>query len=358
MFALLKKRLKQIVSKFKREDIEVLEKLEEEKPAGKSEEIEKGEKRKIEKGETEEREKTKKEEVKRKEKPILARVLEIDLTERKIAKLIDELKIALIENDVAIEVANEICESVKKQLIGKRCKRGEVEKVVKHALKQAILHIFESCEKVDLMERIEKAKREKGFATLVFLGFNGVGKTLTLAKVAYLLKKHGYRCLLAAADTFRAAAIEQLSEHAQKLGVEIVKQIYGADPCAVVYDAREKARARGYDVVLADTAGRSHASRDLMRELQKICRVNQPDLKILVLDSLTGNDVVEQARRFHEAVGVDAIIMTKADVYEKGGSALSACFAIRRPIIYLGTGQTYKDLVEFDAKKAVDELVG
>jgi len=285
------------------------------------------------------------------------KLFEVELTEKRISRFLEELELLLLENDVAVEPALYICETVRKNLIGKVCKRGEVESVIKDSFRKAILEIFHQCGKVNLEEIIQRAKKEKGYATIVFLGFNGVGKTVTLAKVAALLKNKGYRVLLAAGDTFRAAAIEQLEEHAKKLSVDIVKQHYGSDAAAVIYDARMRAQSKNYDVVLADTAGRSHANVNLMEELRKICRVNQPDLKILVLDSLTGNDVIEQAKKFNSEVGVDGIILTKADVYEKGGAAISAAYAIKKPILFLGVGQGYEDLREFNEEKIVKEIL-
>ena len=186
---------------------------------------------------------------------------------------------------------------------------------------------------------------------------SGVGKTLISIGLMYLLKKRGYKCVLAAGDTFRAAAVEQLQHHGNKLGIKTIFHQYGADSAAVIYDAVKHAKANHIDVVLADTAGRTHTDRNLMDELKKVVRVNRPDLRILVIDSLTGNDAVRQAKQFHEEVGVDCIIMTKVDVNEKGGSILSVCNAIKKPILFIGTGQNYKDLREFVPEDFVTSLL-
>jgi len=191
----------------------------------------------------------------------------------------------------------------------------------------------------------------------MFLGFNGSGKTTTIAKVAKLLIKGKHRPVLAAADTFRAASIEQLEFHGDKLGIGVIKQKYGADPAAVVFDARKHAESSGLDVVLVDTAGRMHTNVNLMDELKKIARVNSPDLKILIVDSLTGNDVVEQVRMFDAGVGIDGMILTKMDVNEKGGSVMSACYVSKKPVMFIGTGQGYDDIEEFDPKKFVSKLL-
>jgi fused signal recognition particle receptor len=182
-----------------------------------------------------------------------------------------------------------------------------------------------------------------------------VHNTTTIAKFAHKLKK--YRPVLAAGDTFRAAAIDQLEEHGRRLGVKVVKHNYGADSAAVIFDAVKHAASVGSKVVLADTAGRSHSNVNLMDELKKVVRVNKPDLKVLVLDSITGNDIYDQSQLFNEAAGVDAIILTKADVYEKGGSALSASYTIKKPILYLGTGQNYDDLKDFVPEEIVKNLL-
>ena len=208
-------------------------------------------------------------------------------------------------------------------------------------------------EKIDLADKIGK---KDGPFTIIFVGFNGVGKTTNLCKLAYKLKE--YKPILAAADTFRAASIEQLEEHGKRLGLRVVKHTYGADSAAVIFDAKKHAAASGSKLVLADTAGRSHSNVNLMDELKKVVRVNNPDMKILVLDSVTGNDIYDQCKLFNDAVGVDAIILTKADVYERGGAALSAAYTLKKPILYVGIGQNYDDLKEFNPEEIVKNLVG
>ena len=203
---------------------------------------------------------------------------------------------------------------------------------------------------------IEKLLAERDRPLLVmFLGFNGTGKTTTLAKFAYKFKS--YNPVLAAGDTFRAASIEQLQEHGSRIGVEVIKHSYGADSAAVIFDAMKHAAADNSKLVLADTAGRSHSNVNLMDELKKVVRVNKPDLKILVLDSMTGNDIYDQAKLFNDAVGIDGIILTKGDVYDKGGAALSAAYTIKKPILFMGTGQEYGDLKEFRPEEAVKNLL-
>jgi len=223
-------------------------------------------------------------------------------------------------------------------------------------IKQSLLEIL-SVPAINCEEIIKKAKKENRPALFLFLGFNGTGKSLSLAKLGFWLKNKGYKVLVAAGDTFRAAAIHQLEEYSKKAGLQVIKQSYGADPCAVIFDARKAAEARNYDVVLADTAGRSHTDKNLMEELSKIVRVNKPDLKILVLDSLTGSDVINQFEFFDKAVGVDAIIFSKVDVNEKGGNILSVCYNFKKPILFLGNGQNLNNLIEYNPNLLISSLL-
>ena len=191
---------------------------------------------------------------------------------------------------------------------------------------------------------------------IVFFGINGTGKTTTIAKIANLLLKNKISCVLAASDTFRAASIEQLQIHADKLKIKLIKHDYGADPAAVAFDAIKHAKAHKIDVVLIDTAGRMHTKENLLSEMEKICRVTKPDLKIFVAESIAGNDAIQQAKNFNETIGIDGAILTKADVDEKGGTAISISYIIKKPIFFLGTGQNYSDLKSFDKTEFIKEL--
>ncbi len=285
---------------------------------------------------------------------IKKRISEKTIGEKDIKDVLWDLRIGMLESDVALDVAEKICEGVKSDIIGKSVKKSEIEGNIKESLRKAILDVF-SFEKTDLKEEIKK-KQEKPFVILL-LGYNGSGKTTTVARLGKLLKDSGMSVVFAAADSWRAAAIEQLEEHGEKLGIKVIKQKYGADPAAIVWDAIAYAKARNIDVVVSDTAGRSHANVNLMDELKKVTRVNKPDKKILVIDSLTGNDAVEQARTFNSAVGIDALILTKADVYDKGGAVLSSAFETKKPILFLGTGQNYDDLKPFDPQEITNRLL-
>lgn len=304
---------------------------------------------------SEEKIKDKEEEKIKKERKFKILRLEKEIKESDINKLENEIKISLLQSDVALDVVNKIYEELKKELVGKVVKINEVEKVVINSLKRIVFEILNQ-ESINIEKIIEENRKIRKPTLIIFLGFNGSGKTTTLAKIANLLKRKGFSVVIAAADTFRAASIEQLEEHAKKLNIKIIKHRYGADAAAVIYDAMEHAKANNVDVVLADTAGRSHANMNLMEELKKICRVNKPDLKILVLDALTGNDIVNQCESFNNAVGVDGIVLTKVDVYDKGGAILSAAYTLKKPILFLGIGQGYDDIKEFNPEDILNNL--
>ncbi len=260
-------------------------------------------------------------------------------------KELESFKFDLFRANISIEVAEKIVESLKE----------EKSKDAKTVLKNEIQRLLEQ-EEHDFMNFVKNKTKEQGYCTIVFFGFNGSGKTTTIARLGNLLKKQNIPVVFAAADTFRAAAIEQISKHGENLGLKVVKHKYGSNPAAVVFDAKIHAKSIG-GAVLVDTAGRLHADRNLMEELKKIIRINEPDYKILVLDSLTGNDILEQVDKFSE-VGFDGLILTKLDVNEKGGSIISVKQKTKKPILFLGTGQEYKDLEKFNSKKVVERLFG
>ena len=204
---------------------------------------------------------------------------------------------------------------------------------------------------------LKEIKNKKDLPYVIaFFGINGSGKTTSIAKIANMLKEKNISCVLAAGDTFRAASIEQLQIHADKIGVKLIKHTYGSDPAAVAFDAIKHAQSKNMEVVLIDTAGRMHSNTNLVDEMKKIVRVAKPDLKIFVGESITGNDCVEQAKTFNEAVGIDGIILAKADIDEKGGAAISVSYVTKKPILFFGTGQEYKDIEAFDKEKVMKNI--
>ncbi len=296
-------------------------------------------------------------EPKEKKKGIIDRLLQVEIKEKDVEKALDELEIELLEADVALEVVDELRERIKENLVGKKVRLGtKKEDIVEEAVKKAILDILRPPRRIDLVEMI-KGKEQKPFV-IVFVGFNGSGKTTTIAKLAKWLKDRGLRPVIAASDTFRAGAIEQLEQHAKNVGVRVIKHDYGADPAAVAYDAIEHAKAKGLDVVLVDTAGRNELNRNLMDEMRKIVRVTKPDLVVFVGDSLAGNSIVEQARQFSGAVRIDGVILTKLDADSRGGAALSIGHVIGAPILFVGTGQGYDDIKPFDEEWFVSLIFG
>ncbi len=272
----------------------------------------------------------------------------------KFEELFRELEITLLENNVAVEAIEKIKGDLKERLVEKPLQRGKVESTIRLTLRDSIKGLFTSSQ--DFKEKIREKAAERKPCKIMFVGINGSGKTTTIAKMAKMLQDSKLKVVIAASDTFRAAAIHQLQEHADKLGIKLVKHDYGADPAAVAFDAIKYAEAHGIDVVLIDTAGRLHSNTNLVDEMKKISRVAKPDFKIFVGESITGNDCVEQARSFNEAIGIDGIILAKADVDEKGGAAISVSYVTKKPILFLGTGQGYDDLTPFKPELVVESL--
>ncbi len=269
-----------------------------------------------------------------------------------------ELELSLLEGDVALEVAEKIIKSVETDLVGRKIRRrSDVAKYTQEALKNAISDIL-MVEGPDVKFLAQEAQKSGEPLKIMFVGINGTGKTTTISKLSDYFVSQGYTPVIAASDTFRAGAIEQITHHAEKLKVKIIKHQKGADPAAVAYDAVEHARAQKKELVFIDTAGRMQTNTNLMDEMKKIQRVVNPDLVIFVGDALTGNDVVEQATKFNEAVGLDGIILTKADADAKGGAALSIGYVVQKPILFLGVGQGYKDIVEFRPEWMVEQIFG
>ena len=275
------------------------------------------------------------------------------LSVEKFEEIFYELEIALLENNVALLVIEKIKEDMKNKLVNQKLKRNALDEEITASLEESIKEIL-SQESFDFIEKI-KEKKDKPLV-VCFFGINGSGKTTTIAKLAHYLKKNHISVVLAAADTFRAAAIDQLQKHGDNLGIKVIKQEYGADAAAVAFDAISYGKAHKMDIVLIDTAGRSHSNVNLMDELKKIIRVAKPDLNIFIGDSLTGNDMVEQAEKYKETVGIDGIILAKADVDEKGGATISASYVTKKPILFLGMGQTYDDLETFNKEKILEQL--
>jgi len=289
-------------------------------------------------------------------KKITSKVKKIKISEKEFELYGEELQMLLVENNVAFEVAEKIIKELKEEIIGKELLKKEVESEIKDALKKIIEKIL--IEPFDIKEKIKEKTTDQAKEPFVilFVGINGSGKTTTVAKIASFLIKKGFSCVLAAADTFRAASIEQLEKHGERIGTKVISQQYGSDPAAVGFDAIQHAKKNFINIVLIDTAGRMHTAKNLLKEIEKISHVCKPDLKIFVGESITGNDAVEQAKSFDWAIGIDGIVLSKADVDEKGGTALSVGYVTKKPILFLGTGQEYSKIEPFDKEKFLRKL--
>ncbi|MCK4647480.1 signal recognition particle-docking protein FtsY [Candidatus Pacearchaeota archaeon] len=289
-------------------------------------------------------------------KKIKTKVSKIKISEKDFEIYAEELEMLLLENNVALEVTEKIIQKLKEKIIGKELLKKELEEEIKEIFKEIIREILIA--PPNLTEKIKEklSDQSKDPYVILFCGINGSGKTTTIAKIAENLKNRKISCVLAAADTFRAASIEQIKEHGKKVGVRVISHEYGADPTSVAFDAIKYAKKSFIDCVLIDTAGRMHTEKNLLKEIEKITRVCKPDLKIFVGESITGNDAIEQVKSFDWSIGIDGIVLTKADIDEKGGTSLSVGYVTKKPIYYLGTGQAYDKIEPFDKEKFIKRL--
>eukprot|EP00924_Labyrinthula_sp_SR-Ha-C_P004346 augustus_masked-scaffold_3-processed-gene-21.97-mRNA-1 protein AED:0.00 eAED:0.02 QI:0/-1/0/1/-1/1/1/0/560 len=273
----------------------------------------------------------------------------------------DGLKNQLLSKNVAQNVAEEILSQVEQSLLGKSLNSFErVQSASKEALKQAIKRILTPKKSVDVISAISRKKKEGDVFSIALVGINGTGKSTSLAKLCYLLKSSGFNPLICASDTFRSGAVEQLKVHGRNLGVEVFESGYGKDPASVSYAAKIKAKKSGNDVLLIDTAGRMQNNVKLMREIQKVVDVNNPDLVLFVGEASVGNDGVDQLVEFNKALGgrIDGLIVTKFDtIDEKVGAVVSMVHSAQQPVYFLGTGQKYTNLKKPNVDKILTSLV-
>jgi fused signal recognition particle receptor len=287
------------------------------------------------------------------------RIAKTELKGKDLDNVLDQFQLSLIENDVAVSAADFVTNQLREKLGDVQFARfTDPRAKVKVILQEVLLSLLQRAGQLDIFGLVDKKKSIGEPAVLVFIGINGTGKTTSVAKLAHVLQKRGRSVILAASDTYRSGSIEQLEEHARRIGVRVIKHQYGADPAAVAFDAVNYAKAHRINAVLIDTAGRMQNNKNLLEEMRKIVRVTSPDLTILVVDALTGNDAVEQGKVFSEAVKIDGIILAKLDADVKGGSAISLSYIMGKPVAMVGTGQRYDDLEPFQAEAIVKNLIG
>jgi fused signal recognition particle receptor len=291
-------------------------------------------------------------------KGLVTKVTTTEFKHENLSPVLEDFKMTFAENDVAFPVADKVCDELEKRLDGVQVKRLEDrKKIIEENLRQVLLDVMLTDKSIDILSLAEQKRAAKDPLVVMFVGINGTGKTTSIAKVAQFFKDKKFSVVLAGSDTYRAGSIEQLEEHANRLNLKIIKHQYGADPAAVAFDAVSHAKAHGINIVLIDTAGRMQTNQNLMNELSKIKRVVKPDLTILTVDSLAGNDAVQQAEEFNKAVHIDATILTKVDADVKGGASLSVTYVTQRPIMFIGVGQSYKDLEVFNPEKFVTMIL-
>jgi fused signal recognition particle receptor len=289
---------------------------------------------------------------------LVQRISQKGMSDKQIGQILDEFLLALAENDVAYSVAQEICDSLREKLKVVEVRRfSDSTEPAKAALREVLLDVLKGSGEESFFKVLDTRRDEHKPAIVLFVGVNGTGKTSSIAKMGHLLLKKGYSVVIAAADTYRTGSIEQIEEHARRIGIKTMKHDYGGDAAAVAFDAVNYANAHGINVVLIDTAGRMQTNKNLLEEMKKIARVAKPDLTILVADALTGNDAVEQALRFSEAVHIDGVVLTKLDADAKGGSAVSMAAVINKPVLFATVGQDYEDIISFEPTQMVHNIL-
>ncbi len=278
----------------------------------------------------------------------------VKVSEDDVDPFLESLKIDLIKSDVAYDVAEKMVERIKASVVGSELDSRNAKDEIVNKVRNAMMALLPDTS-IDFVAKV-KEMRKNGVVKILFLGPNGAGKTTTIAKLAHMLKQNGLSCVISASDTFRAAAIEQLEQHANALGVELIKGKYGADPASVAFDAIAHAKAKNIDCVLIDTAGRQETNKSLLEELRKISRVVKPDFVVFVGEAITGNALLQQIREFNEIVKIDGIILTKLDCDAKGGGSISALAEAGIPVLFFGIGEKHTDLMPYSKEFIVNSI--
>ena len=280
----------------------------------------------------------------------------IEISEKQIEDLLWELELSLIESDVEQEAARELVNQIKQKLIGKKVSAKNIDQYLQEQIKEILASMMKT-PTINVLNDVKEARKKGEVYKILILGPNGAGKTTTIAKLVNYFQKNKLSCILAAGDTFRAGAIDQIEVHAKKLGVRVIKHQYGADPAAIAFDAISAATAGKIDVVLIDSAGRQETNKNLMEELKKLERVAKPNLKLFVGESYVGQGLLDQVDEFEKIIGIDGYILTKLDTDAKGGTAISLTYKTKKPIIFIGTGQGYDDFEEFSSEYILNRII-
>jgi fused signal recognition particle receptor len=289
---------------------------------------------------------------------LVQKVSQKELSDEEITQILDDFLLVLVENDVAYDVAKKICDQLHEKLKATQFRRfANSTEPAKAALREVLLELLKGSGDELFFKVLNENKNERKPAVILFVGVNGTGKTSSIAKIGHLLLRKGFSVVIAAADTYRTGSIEQIEQHAKRIGIKTIKHDYGADSAAVAFGAVNYATAHGTNVVLIDTAGRMQTNKNLLEEMKKIARVAGPSMTILVVDALTGNDAVEQGKAFSHAVNIGGVILTKLDADAKGGSAISMATIIGKPILFATVGQNYEDLVSFEPDQMVSKMI-
>ncbi|MCL4365217.1 MAG: signal recognition particle-docking protein FtsY [Candidatus Marsarchaeota archaeon] len=279
------------------------------------------------------------------------------ISDKDVNPFIEDLMIGMLQSDVNYDIAEKMAMSIRNGLVGKEISSKGMNVEIRKTMRNAIMDVLTKGSDVDIVKRIREESSGNLPFKIMFIGPNGAGKTTTMAKIASMLLSDGISCVLSASDTFRAAAIEQTAYHASKLGINVIKGTYGADPASVAFDAIAHAKAHGIMAVLIDSAGRQETNKSLIEELKKMARIAKPNLKIFVGESISGNALLEQVKAINDAIGLDGIILTKLDVDAKGGNTLSILGDTTVPILFFGTGEKYTDIMRYDPGFVVDNIL-
>ncbi|MGC8652074.1 MAG: signal recognition particle-docking protein FtsY [Candidatus Micrarchaeia archaeon] len=282
----------------------------------------------------------------------------VALSTKEIDSFADAMGKSMLESDVSYETAEYFESLLRSELNGRKFSSGGIEGEMLGVVHEVLVKALSEAKGIDLLQFAkERVSSNAKPVKILFLGPNGTGKTTTIAKLAYMFKSNGLSCVMAASDTFRAAAIEQTEYHANRIGVPVIKSTYGADPASIAFDAIAYAKAHGTDMVLIDSAGRQETNKSLLKEIEKMARVTKPDVTIYVGESISGNASAKQIVEFSKAIKIDGIILTKLDCDAKGGGAVSISHLTGIPILYFGTGESYDALIKYSPQFVADSIL-